>query len=124
MAAESTSGMLISTGDNSRDGGDGGRVVNSGSMSSNHVITGGMAGATGGATGGMTGGAAGVTGGTTGGMIGGMTGGGTMGAVLGAGGMGGMIDGGGGEPPPPLGGLACLFMRFPMVWYGVTLLLI
>ena len=41
--------------------------------------------------------------------------GGVVGTVLGAGGMGGMVDDGGGEPPPPLGGLVCLFIRFPMV---------
>jgi len=79
---------------------------------------GGMTSAAGGAMGGMTG-AAGGTMGATGGMIGG----GTTGTVLGAGGMGGMVDDGGGEPPPPLGRLACLFIRFPIVWYGATLFL-
>jgi len=109
--------------------GDGGSADNSGTMSSNQNVcggaTGGTAGATGGTVGGMmggtTGGATGATGGITGGATGGaaggaaggMIGGGTMGMVLGAGGMGGMVDGG--KPPPPLGGLACLFIRFPIV---------
>jgi len=88
--------------------GDGGSADNSGRISSNWSVCGG-------ATGGGTGGATGVTGGTTGGATGGMIGGGMMGTVLGAGGMGGMVDDGGGKPPPPLGGLACLFIRFPKV---------
>ena len=68
-----------------------------------------LGGMTGGAAGGTMGGAAGATGGV-------------VGTVLGAGGMGKMVDNGG-EPPPPLGGLVCLFLRVPMVWYGATLFL-
>ncbi len=87
--------------------GDGGSADNSGTMSSNRNVCGG-------ATGGAAGGAGGMTGGATGGAAGGMIGSGTMGTVLGAGEMGGMVDDGG-RPPPLLGGLACLFIRFPMV---------
>jgi len=91
--------------------GDGGSADNSGTMSSNRSVCGGSAGGgtSGGMMGGATGGATGATGGAAGGAAGGM-----MGTVLGAGGMGGMVDDGG-EPPPPLGGLACLFIRFPKV---------
>jgi len=96
--------------------GDGGSADNSGTMSSNQNVCGG---ATGGGTGGVTGAIGGIMGGATGGVVGGaadgMIGGGTMGTVLGVGGMGGMVDDGGGKPPPPLGGLACLFIRFPKV---------
>jgi len=94
--------------------GDGGSADNSGTMSSNRNVCGGATGGAAGGAGGMTGGATGATGGATDGAAGGMMGGCTMGTVLGAGGMGGMVDDGG-KPPPPLGGLACLFIRFPMV---------
>ena len=96
--------------------GDGGNADNNGTMSSNRAGGSQTGGATDGAAGGMTGGmVGGATGGAAGGAAGGMIGGGTMGTVLGAGGMGGTVDDGGGEPPPPLGGLVCLFIRFPKV---------
>jgi len=91
--------------------GDGGSADNSGRMSSNRNVSGG---ATGGAAGGTMGGATGGAAGATGDMIGGAMGG-AAGGMIGAGGMGGMVDDGGGKPPPPLGGLACLFIRFPKV---------
>jgi len=99
--------------------GEWGSADNSGRISSNRSVCGGATGGgiggttgrgTGGATGGGTGGATGVIGGIMGG-----TAGGVVGTVLGAGGMGGMVDDGGGKPPPPLGGLVCLFIRFPKV---------
>jgi len=86
-----------------------------GSIGTSCSLTGGATGATGGMIGGVAGVTGGITGGVTGGAAGGMIGGGTMGTVLGVGGMGGMVDDGGGKPPPPLGGLACLFIRFPKV---------
>jgi len=101
--------------------GDGGSADNSGRISSNRSVCGGATGGGTGTTGGMIGGAAGATGGAAGGMMGGAAGGtagatgGVVGTVLGAGGMGGMVDDGGGKPPPPLGGLVCLFIRFPKV---------
>jgi len=91
--------------------GEWGSADNSGRISSNWSICGGATGGgTGGTTGGGTGGATGVIGGIMGGAAGG-----AVGTVLGAGGMGGMVDDGGGKPPPPLGGLVCLFIRFPKV---------
>jgi len=118
-------GMISSDVSESVSMGDGGSADSSGTMSSNRNVCGGATG--GGTSGGMIGGATsatgsavggttgGATGGAAGGVAGGMIGGGTMGTVLGTGGMGGMVDDGGDKPPPPLGGLACLFIHFPMV---------
>jgi len=109
-------GMISSDVSESVSIGDGGSADNSRRISSNRSVCGGATGGgTGGATGAIGGIMGGATGGAAGGAAGGMIGGGMMGTVLGAGGMGGMVDDGGGKPPPPLGGLACLFIRFPKV---------